>query len=147
MAPPHTEHRSNEQTAGETGCPFRMNVPAQRTNGWRSRVPLPDERAQRTLRLSERAGDTQLTAVLWPSSGRQEVRGGALSCTPTHPLAKVTTLGEFQLRHGEADNKEKEKIPQGQPVTTLRNFVRQIFRWWAEGRQSQHPTTDLFGRY
>ena len=44
-----TEQQCNEQTAGETGCPYRMNVPVQRTNGWRSRVPLPDEREQRTF--------------------------------------------------------------------------------------------------
>ena len=53
-----TEQQCNEQTAGETGCPYRMNVPVHRTNGWRSRMPLPNEREQRTLRLGEWAGDT-----------------------------------------------------------------------------------------
>ena len=51
-----TERQCNEQTAGETGCPYRMNVPAQRTSGWRSRVLLPNEREQRTYALVRGVG-------------------------------------------------------------------------------------------
>ena len=121
-----------------------MNVPVQRTNGWRSRVPLPDEREQRTPRLSEWAVTPLLTAVLaYPRAAGGERR--SLKLHTYTPVGRAKP-GEFQLRHGGADNEEKEKFPRGEPLTTLRNFVRQIFRWWAEGRQSQHPTTHLFGR-
>ena len=40
------------------------------------------------------------------------MRGGAKLHTYT-PVGRAKP-GEFQLRHGRADNKEKEKIPQGE---------------------------------
>ena len=104
MTPAPTEQQCNEQTAGETRCPYRMNVPVQRTNGWRSRVPLPNEREHSvpfevrgdgtpTYKFPPRgwmAIGTSSTAVVDQSLlGRKEVRGGAVKLHTCTPVDKI----------------------------------------------------------
>ena len=107
--------RCNEQTAGESGCPYRMNVPAQRTNGWRSRVPLPDERAQRTLRLSEWAEDTQLTAVVLAFLRAEGGERRSYKLRTYTPVDEIN-LGNSTSNTAEADNKEEKRSTEDNPT-------------------------------